>query len=229
MKEIHTEEEKVKSKKILWIICGTVIVCVILIGFLFFLQNRKKENYNEQFLKYQENVGNNLVPIYKTKNVEQLINTAIKNNESNKKVTIIYQTDKYTSPEELENLLSKLDTNTEYKIDIKYDDNNEIEFITLDLYTNYELRQLKKYEGTGINGSQIKALFQDIESDFFEEESKPNINIVYSSKNEKLTSSFFNTESTKKIKAKIGSTVKYDLKIQIDTDSVCNILITTNY
>ena len=104
MGKIHGE--KVKSKKILWIICGTVIVCIILIGFLFLVQNKKRENYNQQFLKYQENVGNDLVPIYTIKNVEQLINTAIKNNESNKKVTIIYQTAKYTSPDELENLLS---------------------------------------------------------------------------------------------------------------------------
>lgn len=227
MGKIHGE--KVKSKKILWIICGTVIVCIILIGFLFLVQNKKRENYNQQFLKYQENVGNDLVPIYTIKNVEQLINTAIKNNESNKKVTIIYQTAKYTSPEELENLLSKLDTHKEYKTDVKYDDNNEIEFITLDLYTNYELNELKKYEGTEISGREIKSLFQEIESEFLGEEVKPNINIVYSSKDEQITSSFFNTDSTKKIKEMINSTLKYELNIQINTDNTCNILITANY
>lgn len=118
-----------KKKKISNIICAISVVLVCLIGAWVGISNKMIENYNKQFLQYQKSRY--------VSDVEGLINTTIKNNKSGRKTIIIYEKTNYTSPDELRQLLSKINTNKSYSLNIKYDNNYDyIESITLSSYVN---------------------------------------------------------------------------------------------
>lgn len=93
--------------------------------------------------------------------VHKLIDTTIKNNKSGRKTTIIYQKVKYTSPDELQKLLDKLNINKTYSWDINYD----INFIeSIELYTHIPYLKSIVYDlfqdtlGGKETGSRIKQL-----------------------------------------------------------------------
>lgn len=101
------------------------------------ISNKMIENYNKQFLQYQKSESTYWASPRYVSDVEGLINTTIKNNKSGRKTIIIYEKTNYTSPDELRQLLSKINTNKSYSLNIKYDNNYDyIESITLSSYVN---------------------------------------------------------------------------------------------
>ena len=118
-------------------------IILFIISFIIRLNKKKKisnkmiENYNKQFLQYQKSESTYWASPRYVSDVEGLINTTIKNNKSGRKTIIIYEKTNYTSPDELRQLLSKINTNKSYSLNIKYDNNYDyIESITLSSYVN---------------------------------------------------------------------------------------------
>lgn len=126
-----------KNKKVSNIICAISVALVCLIGVWVGISNKMIENYNKQFLQYQKSESTYWASPRYVSDVEGLINTTIKNNKSGRKTIIIYEKTNYTSPDELRQLLSKINTNESYYLNIKYDNNYDyIESITLSSYVN---------------------------------------------------------------------------------------------
>lgn len=223
-----------KNKKVSNIICGIAVGLVCLIGIWIGISNKMVEDYNNQFLKYQISESSyRLSPRY-VSDIEGLINTTIKNNKSGRKTTIIYQNTNYTSPDELRQLLSKLNTSKSYSLNIKYDSNYDyIESITLTSYINQSLRDLEQYEGTNQRGSLVKNLIQlarsKVSNNSYYEDVK--INIVYTSETGQKTTINLNTDSSENItnlRNEIKAAKTYNVELQTDSNDVCNIIITSN-
>ena len=124
-----------KKKKISNIICGITVVLVCIIVLWNVILNKNIENYNAQFTSYIEDEKSYISRNRYISDVEGLLNTAINNNKSGRKTTIIYQSTNYTSEDELKQLLSKIDTNKRYIISITYDKSYDyIECIKLTSY-----------------------------------------------------------------------------------------------
>lgn len=224
-----------KKKKVSNIICGISVALVCIIAIWVGVSNKVIENYNKQFLQYQKSESSYWASPRYVSDVEGLINTAIKNNKSGRKTTIIYQNTNYTSPDALKELLSMLNTSKSYSLNIKYDNNYDyIESITLTSYINQSLRDLLQYEGNSQRGSIVKSLIQVARSkvlnnDYYED---IKINIVYTSETGQKTTININTDNSEDItnlrnEIKVGKT--YNVEIQTDSNNdVCNIIITAN-
>lgn len=133
-----------KKKKISNIIFGISVALVCTIALWNFASNKIIENYNHQFFKYQhiEGVINNELKY--VSDIEGLINAAIDNNKTGRKVTLIYQNTNYTSTDELKQLLSKLNKSKKYLVTFNYGKNHYIESITLRSYLNKYIRDLQR-------------------------------------------------------------------------------------
>lgn len=150
-----------KKRKISNILCGAsvVLICII-VSWSFIISYKKISNdnnqynmisdYNNQFTKYIDNIDSYYNDPRYTSDIEGLINAAINNNKSGRKITLIYQNTNYTSVDELKQLLNKLNTRVKYSITLNYNHNyyngySYIESITLDSYVN---RIFSKYKGS---------------------------------------------------------------------------------
>lgn len=212
-----------KKKKISNIICAISVVLVCLIGAWVGISNKIIENYNKQFLQYQKG-GDKYISRLRTaryvSDIEGLINTAINNNKSGRKTTIIYKSSNYTSPEELRQLLSKININKNYNLNIKYDKNyNYIESITLLSYEKGgdDYDRLAKYLGTGPGGSIIRELIQEAMSLTAND---LRINVVYTSETGQKTTVNLNTDSSEKIT---------NLKNEFKEDKTYRVYLQTDY
>lgn len=225
-----------KKKKVSNIICAISVACVCLIAAWVGINNKMAENYNNQFLKY-EKIGVGAIrhePRY-ISDIEGFINTAIKSNRSLRKITIIYQDTNYKSPEELKQLLSKLNTNQNYLVVKKYDKNYDyIESITLSSYVSSYFSRLQQYEGNKQRGSVVKALIQQAMSlvsndSYYGENLK--ISIIYTSETGQKTNVNLNTDSSETITSlrnEIKAAKTYNVELQTDSNDMCNIIITSN-
>ena len=220
--------EKKKNKiKIIYYVGGIILAVSVLIYLWLIGSVVLSENYNEQFLQYQKKD----LSSWKCFDVEGLINTAIKNNKSGRKTTIIYQNTNYTSPDELKELLSMLDTSKTYSFFTKYDNNyNYIETITLtsDISSFYD--EFSKYKGEHQRGSNVKSLIELATSDVLN--NNHYVNIVYTSETGQKTNiniSTDNYEDIMNLRDEIETGKTYKIEFQIDDyNGVCNIIITVN-
>lgn len=224
-----------KNKKVSNIICAISIVFICLMG----LSNKMIESYNEQFLQYEESENQFSAPY--VSDVEGLINTAIKNNKSGRKTTFIYQNTNYTSSDELKQLLSKLNTDGRYNIDIEYNNDNDyinngyINSITLVSYINGAVMDtFYRYEGKRL-GSGVIGLTWSIE-DIVSRGARNidiNMNIIYISEIGQKTTININTEDDLKNirnlrrEIKYGRTYNVEVQLNYPNDSL-DIIITTN-
>ena len=132
----------IKNKKVSNIICIISVALVCIIGARIGISNYMRVHYNKQFMQYMEKEYNYIDAAYYVSDMEGLVNTAIKNNKSGRKTTIIYLSNEYTSPDELEQLLEKVNKGEKYKSIIYYDKNYEyIETIKLISHTSDDLLQ----------------------------------------------------------------------------------------
>ncbi len=118
-----------RDKEISNFICGVSVIIVCIITLCIGISKKMIENYNNQFLQYKEGIyGNDEYSV----DVKKIINKAIENNKSGKKVTFIYEDVNYTSVDELGQLLNELNTRKKCLMTIEYDNNDDyIESITL--------------------------------------------------------------------------------------------------
>ena len=222
-----------KNKKLSNKICAISVALVCIIALWGGVSNKIVENYNKQFLQYQNSESNYWASPRYVSDVKGLINSAIENNKSVRKVTLVYQNINYTSADELRQLLSKLDTSKKYSMVTKYDNNYDyIEAITLSSYVNEYLRDLLSYEGNNQRGSSVKALIQHarskVASQYYEE---IEINIVYTDEIEQTRTvnvSTNNSQEITKLFYEIQAGKTYIVEIQNDSDDICNIIITCN-
>ena len=158
------------------------------------------EAYNSQFYKYikQENetAHDKMNPFY-VADIEGLINRTIANNKGNKKTRIVLDSVEYTSPEELENLLSTINNQKMYyvldgippiyysSLEYKYDYLKEI------VINSLENLIIGDAEGTlvgnKIRGSNVIKLIENVEG-FYQDWSGYllrfwKLKIIYKSKN----------------------------------------------
>lgn len=129
-----------EKKKLSYIIYFVAIVSIGIMPLMNFISEKRIENYNNQFLQYQEiEYGEHMYRNYYTykysyiTNINDLITTTINNNKNNKKqVSLIYLNKTYTTEAELKQLQTMLNISNRYYITIKKDKNYEyIESITL--------------------------------------------------------------------------------------------------
>ena len=95
-----------KNRKVSYIIyaVSATLVCLMVVS------NRIIINYNYQFQDFQERISRYqyfFKTAYSISTTEDLVDTLIENNKRGIKTTIIYQDVKYTSPEELKQLLKE--------------------------------------------------------------------------------------------------------------------------
>ena len=113
------------------------------------------EVYNKKFEKYEVNGA--------LTDVEGLINTTISNNKFGRKTTIKYFEKEYTTPEELQTLLSKINTKGSYSVEFNGDkiiisqlaDVDYITYIEIIDRVDYSLMDLRKYAGLCYNKQQV--------------------------------------------------------------------------
>lgn len=225
-----------KNKKVSNIICAISVALVCLIGVWVGISNKMIENYNNQFLQYQKSKSSYWADLRYVSDVEGLINTTIKNNKSGRKTIIIYENTNDTSPDELRQLLSKINTNKNYTLNIKYDKNYDfIESITLTSYINQSFRGLQQYEGSNQRGSMVKSLIQQARSivlsnnSYYGDELK--VNIVYTSETGQKTNiniSDDDSENITNLMQEIKASKTYNIELQTDSYDMCNIVITSN-
>ena len=126
-----------EKKKLSYIIYFVAIVSIGIMPLMNFISEKRIENYNNQFLQYQEiEYREYMYREYKYSYVldtNNLIKNTINNNKNNKKqVSLIYHTKTYTTEAELKQLQTMLNISTRYYIAIKKDKNYEyIESIAL--------------------------------------------------------------------------------------------------
>lgn len=218
-----------KNKKVSNIICGISVALVCIIALWVGISNKMIENYNKQFLQYQKSESSYWASPRYVSDVEGLINSAIKNNKSGRKVTIIYQNTNYTSIDELKQLLGILSANKNYSMETKYDKNYDyIESITLSKYINEYLRDLLQYEGERQRGSSVKTLIQNVRSKVANyEEIKIMITYISDINQTTVNVSTDNSQEITNLRNEIKVSKTYKVEISIISD-VCNIIITSN-
>lgn len=215
-----------KNKKASNIICAISVIFVCIIGSWVGLSNKMIENYNKQFLQYEKSESSYRFGPKYVSDIVGFINTTIQNNKSGKNTTIVYKNTNYTSPDELRQLLSLLNTNKKYALNIKTDDNNNyIESITLTSYIPYSLNEFKKYEDYRITGREIVFLIENASAN-----NDIKINIVYVSAAGQKTTVSLNTysyENIAKLKDEfIKSRTYYNVEFITDLNDIVNIVIT---
>lgn len=218
-----------KNKKVSNIMCGISVALVCIIALWVGISNKMIENYNKQFLQYQKSESSYWASQRYVSDVEGLINSAIKNNKSGRKVTIIYQNTNYTSIDELKQLLGILSANKNYSIETKYDKNYDyIETITLSKYVNEYLRDLLQYEGERQRGSSVKALIQNVRSKVANyEEIKIMITYISDINQTTVNVSTDNSQEITNLRNEIKASKTYKVEI-LSVSDVCNIIITSN-
>ena len=135
-----------ENKRLSNIICKISIVLICSIGVWVGMSNKMINDYNKQFTKYQKESDIAYGP-QSVSDVEGLINAVINNNSINKrKVTIIYDNSNYTTTEELNQLLAKINDNSFYEMDtniyfeMKAEYDSKHDYITyIKLYKSYEI------------------------------------------------------------------------------------------
>ena len=224
------------NKKISNIICGIAVTFVCIIVLWNVVPNMIIKNYNEQFLQYKEPFlqYNNGFTYYYASDVEGLINTAIKNNKTGKKVTIIYQDTNYTSVDELKQLLNELNTDQNYCMGTTYD-NHYIESIILSKYVrSYPyLIDILEYDGEQRSGSRVNDLIQlaRVTVAPYEDLEEVKITITYTSEMNQSTTIDVTTSNSAEISnlmEQISNTKLYDIEIKSYNPAACDIIITSN-
>lgn len=221
-----------KEKKISNIICGVTVVLVCIMALWNVPPRIIRENYNKQFQQYIE--YNKWCERYYTSDVEGLLNSAIQNNKSDRKVTFIYQDTNYTSGDELTQLLNELDTNKIYSVKTKYTTDHYIESITLSTYTNGWEIQLISYEGEKITGDIVKnGLIQRARSLVAHTDSEF-INIIYTSETGQtvtiqLNDNNVSSQEITNLQNEINTAETYKVEVQSDPSNLdeCNLIITS--
>ena len=145
----------------------------------------------------------------------------------------MYQNIKYTSVDELKQLLNKLETNKKYYMKVNYDRKYDyIETITLSLYDNEIFRKLLTYEGDNKSVSSVKALINyvlsEVDSNHYE---GIKINIIYISNTQQAPIVNISTDTSQEIEdllKEIKGNNRYTVEIQNDSDYIYNIIITCN-
>ena len=190
------------------------------------------EKHNEQFMQYVADRGYWMDPFVVT-DIKGLISSAIKNNKSNRKVTIVLNNVEYENPEELTSLLDTIDDNTKYYIDSL----NSIGFITEHEYIDkiaicsieniiFKDKYNDSYIGKRISGAKVLELLdrmEEIDKSWLEVEIERNWELytIYNSKLLDETASIFGTVSKdkiKKIKDDVDNKKYYKVKCNIDYD-----------
>lgn len=206
------------------------IICVISIGLVLgnIVLNIHIKNYNNQFIKYE--TRNEALPIIS--DIDGLINTAIKNNRIGRKVTIVYQNKNYTSVNELQQLLSKINKNKKYISSFEYDKNYEyIENIDLCSSGNLLLwdcvKDVKdgKLEGEYLKYITLNNIISAIKVSITNNEDIE-LTITYISGTNKTTinASADNLQEIINLKSRIKYGVTYDIEIKYPF--IDNIIIT---
>ena len=218
-----------KQSLIILIISG---VSVITIGVGMAAYEKSIEIHNEQFMQYVADRGYWMDPFVVT-DIKGLISSAIKNNKSNRKVTIVLNNVEYENPEELTSLLDTIDDNTKYYIDSL----NSIGFITEHEYIDkiaicsienivFKDKYNDSYIGKRISGAKVLELLdrmEEINESWLEVEIERNWELytIYNSKLLDETASIFGTVSKdkiKKIKDDVDNKKYYKVKCNIDYD-----------
>ena len=217
-----------KNKKVSNIIWAISIVFICLMGIWTGLSNKMIKDYNKQFLQYQKIESNSGVTY--VSDAEGLINTAIENNKSGRKTTFIYQNINYTSPNQLKLLLSKLNNEKLYSLNVEYDSNDYIESITLTSYVNPYLYYLKAYEGSQKRSGEVILLIQSARTEALRNEDIK-VNIIYTSETGQKTTININADTFENItnlRKQIEGGKTYNVEFLTEANGICNIIITTN-
>ena len=224
-----------KQSLIILIISG---VSVITIGVGMAAYEKSIEIHNEQFMQYVADRGYWMDPFVVT-DIKGLISSAIKNNKSNRKVTIVLNNVEYENPEELTALLDTIDDNTKYYIDYsnsigfiaKHDFYIESEYIDRIAICSIENIVFKdkyndSYIGKRISGAKVLELLdrmEEIDENWLEVGIERNWELytIYNSKLLDETASIYKTDSKakiKKIKDDVDNKKYYKVKCNIDYD-----------
>lgn len=223
-----------KEKKISNIICEVTVVLVCIMALWNVPPRIIRENYNKQFQQYIE--YNKWCERYYTSDVEGLLNSAIQNNKSDRKVTFIYQDTNYTSVDELMQLLNELDINKSYSIENEYNTDSYIESITLSTYTNgweiplisYEGEQITSYVAKSSLISQARSLVSSLRDSKI-------INIIYMPEIDQTVTiqlNYNNVSSQEIINFQnefMNTAGTYKVEVQSDPSNLdeCNLIITS--
>lgn len=195
------------------------------------MDNKLIENYNNQFTKYIESESSYWGTSRYISDMEGLINTVIDNNNKNKrKITIISGNTKYTSVDELKQLLNEINTKLKYEVVNGYDNNYEyIESMTISPYCNRYVKEFLQYVGKQQRGSLVKQLIQNVQAKVVNHEEIKIIITYISNTNQKtiINVNDNDLDEISNLMKEISSAKIYDVEIQNDLE-VCNIIITSN-
>lgn len=219
-----------KHKKISYIICVITIafICVITLWNIFSV--KRIENYNDQFLQYIDGPAG----AKSISNLQGLIETTINNNKNSRKVSIIYQDIKYTSytsVDELNQLLTKVNANGKYDVDYNYDKNHDyITSIIIYPYRHIQFEVFSQaYQGKQ-RGATVRSLLQKVNNIIiYEPEVK--LNIIYTASTDQTIKQTItvNSKASKQIEnifKEIVSSKTYKVEMEMDS-SIYNIIITS--
>ena len=219
-----------KMKKASNILLGISVVLVCLIGIWVGITNKQIQDYNNKFLNLEEFNETSIHYGYYINDVESFINAAIENNKNDRKLSIEYNDTSYTSPEELEELLSKVNKNLKYKAENIYDVNNDyIESIKLNIYVNEEVSWfISYYDRKQLRGSDVR-LFIDSLVIELRERKFSSVNIIYTSNTGETTTKEYNEDNYKDLfefRRDIRVGFSYDVNFEFITEKTLNIFIT---
>jgi energy-coupling factor transporter transmembrane protein EcfT len=220
---------KCKKKKASNIICAIsiVLVFIIIIGFYTMV-----DNWNNKFLQYQQS-DNKFIYIRQdyVSDIEGLINTTIKNNETSRVVTLIYNDTNYTSTEELEMLLNMLNTSKNYSVVNKYDKNDCIKSINISEYIDFYFKDLTNYEGKQVKGQKVKTLIALLISEINQDkdvlETKVTITYISDTNQTTIEVDFNDMEELKNFRSQIEIDKTYNVEIY-GTPDLTNFVIRCN-
>lgn len=227
-----TKKKKIQKRVCLWstIVSLVALVCIIDL-WSWVVSDINSENYNEQFTQYiKENSSYWWESKAYVSNVEGVINSAIENNRSGRKVTLVYQNINYTSADELKQLSSKLDTSKKYSIEIEYY-NNYIETITLSSYVAKNLEDFLSFEGNNQSTREVIPLIHLVQNKVANH-NENKINITYTDETDQTRTVNVSTDNSQEIANLIqeikASKKTYTVEIKTDLDDTCNIIIICN-
>lgn len=154
-----------KNKKASNIIGGIVIALIIVITIISQIQIVMINNYNKKFYNYIQSEESYLPSGRYVTNTKGLIEAAINNNKSGRKVTVIYNGTNYTTASELNQLLNIINNAKKYYVSEQYDKEDQyIEKITLIPYIYRRLPILANYQGTNnMIGNEVKYIISQIQ------------------------------------------------------------------
>lgn len=149
-----------KNKKISSIILTAFIIFSCSIVYSNYIKEINKDNFNRQFSEYMTRTESYIY----TERIEDLLNTLIENNQNSKrKITLIYNNKNYMSVNEIKLVLDNINKNKYYSVRTNFE-NQYIESIEISKFYSYLLSEVKDYDKSNVASYVVTSVLSRIDS-----------------------------------------------------------------